>query len=400
MDLSQGGIKKRLVTKMHNMKKVFILLSIFLLIPLCTACWDYREVDKMTIVEGIAVDRAANGELLLTFEAVDLQGGKSETPIKSVLIESQGETFMSAIRNTISKDFPKLYFGHTTVVILSREIAEEGVIKIIDFLLRDAEPRLNVNLYVSEEKTASEILNYKPSMSEILSEELTNILDEQKNLAKALMVPAYKFVNAVTDEGVSAVLPSLCITDNVDGKTIKLCGTAIFKEDKLQGFISDEETYALSFILDEVKGGVIVANIEPETDKKKVSLEIMESSTKIKPQYSNNKLSVEVNINTETFLNENMSSTDLNNEQKRKELKKNAEEQLKDRIERLIEKMQTGYGADIFGFGNSVYKNIPRIWKDKGEEWDKIFRDLDVTVKTNIEIKHLGLLSESIKIGD
>ncbi|HHU89667.1 MAG TPA: Ger(x)C family spore germination protein, partial [Clostridiaceae bacterium] len=241
---------------------------------------------------------------------------------------------------------------------------------------------------------------YKPSMSEILSEELTNILDEQKNLAKALMVPAYKFVNAVTDEGVSAVLPSLCITDNVDGKTIKLCGTAIFKEDKLQGFISDEETYALSFILDEVKGGVIVANIEPETDKKKVSLEIMESSTKIKPQYSNNKLSVEVNINTETFLNENMSSTDLNNEQKRKELKKNAEEQLKDRIERLIEKMQTGYGADIFGFGNSVYKNIPRIWKDKGEEWDKIFRDLDVTVKTNIEIKHLGLLSESIKIGD
>ena len=62
--------------------------------------------------------------------------------------------------------------------------------------------------------------------------------------------------------------------------------------------------------------------------------------------------------------------------------------------------MQTGYGADIFGFGNSVYKNIPRIWKDKGEEWDKIFRDLDVTVKTNIEIKHLGLLSESIKIGD
>lgn len=382
------------------MKKTFILLYIFLLMPLCTACWDYREVNQMTIVAGLAVDKTHTGDYLLTFEAVDLQGVQSDKPVKSVLIESQGETLMDAIRNTISKDFPKLYFGHTTVVILSREIAEDGVLKIVDFLFRDAEPRLNINLYVSEEKTANEIMKYKPSMSEILSVELTNILDEQKNLAKALLVPAYKFVNAVAEEGVSAVLPSLCIVDNVDGKTVKLCGTAIFKSDKLQGFISDEETYALSFILDEVKGGVIVTNIESETEEKALSLEIMESSTNIKPVYSDNKLSVEVNIDTKTFLNENMSTKSFGDEQNREEVKKNAENQLKDRIERLIEKMQKGYGADVFGFGNSVYKNIPKLWKEKWEEWDIIFRDLDVTVNINIEIEHTGLLSDSLKLGD
>lgn len=382
------------------MKKTFILLYIFLLMPLCTACWDYREVNQMTIVAGLAVDKTHTGDYLLTFEAVDLQGVQSDKPVKSVLIESQGETLMDAIRNTISKDFPKLYFGHTTVVILSREIAEDGVLKIVDFLFRDAEPRLNINLYVSEEKTANEIMKYKPSMSEILSVELTNILDEQKNLAKALLVPAYKFVNAVAEEGVSAVLPSLCIVDNVDGKTVKLCGTAIFKGDKLQGFISDEETYALSFILDEVKGGVIVTNIESETEEKALSLEIMESSTNIKPVYSDNKLSVEVNIDTKTFLNENMSTKSFGDEQNREEVKKNAENQLKDRIERLIEKMQKGYGADVFGFGNSVYKNIPKLWKEKWEEWDIIFRDLDVTVNINIEIEHTGLLSDSLKLGD
>lgn len=382
------------------MKKAVILLYTFLFIPLYTACWDYREVDQMTIVAGLAVDKTHTGDYLLTFEAVDLQGVQSDKPVKSVLIESQGETLMDAIRNTISKDFPKLYFGHTTVVILSREIAEDGVLKIVDFLIRDAEPRLNINIYVSEERTANEILKYKPSMSEILSVELTNMLDEQKNLGKALLIPAYKFVNAVAEEGVSAVLPSLCITKNVDGKAVKLCGTAIFKEDRLQGFISDEETYALSFILDEVKGGVIVTNIESETDEKEVSLEIMESSTKIKPLYSDNKLSVEVKIDTLTFLNENMSTKDFRDEQNREELKKNAEALLKEKIERLIEKMQKGYGADVFGFGNSVYKNIPKLWKEKGKEWDEVFNDLEVTVKTNIEIKHIGLLSESIKIGD
>ncbi|NLE25841.1 MAG: Ger(x)C family spore germination protein, partial [Clostridiaceae bacterium] len=187
------------------MKKFFILLGIFFLMPLCTACWDYREVEQMTIVSGIAIDKTYNGDYLFTFEAVDLQGINSEKPVKSVLIESEGETFMSAIRNTISKDFPRMYFGHTTVVIMSREIAQDGAIKIIDFILRDAEPRLSINLFVSEEKTAGEILKYKPSLSEILSVELTNMLDEQKNLSKALMVPAYKFVNALTAEGVSGV---------------------------------------------------------------------------------------------------------------------------------------------------------------------------------------------------
>lgn len=382
------------------MKKFFILLGIFFIMPLCTACWDYREVEQMTIVAGIAIDKTYNGDYLLTFEAVDLQGINSEKPVKSVLIESEGETFMSAIRNTISKDFPRLYFGHTSVVILSREIAEEGAVKIIDFLLRDAEPRLNINLFVSEEQTAGEVLKYKPSMSEILSVELTNMLDEQKNLSKALMVPAYKFVNALTEEGVSGVLPSLCIIKNVEEKTVKLCGTAFFKEDKLQGFIDDEETFALNFILDEVDGGILVAKVGSGIDEGRISLEIMNNSTKIKPVYSDNKLSVEVEIDTKVSITDNASKIDISDKKSREEVKKIAEEQLREKIESIIEKMQKSYGVDIFGFGNSFYKDFPEVWKEKGKEWDKIFKNIEVTVVTNIEIKHLGLLSKPIKMGD
>ena len=385
---------------MNSLKKLLTLLYVFLFIMLCTACWDYREVDRLTIVAGIAIDKAYDDDLLLTFEVADLLGAKSDKPIKSVLIESRGETFMSAIRNTLSKDNPRLYFGHTMVAILSRDIAEEGAMKVIDFLLRDDEPRLNINLFVSEEKTAGELFKYKPSLTELFSVELTNILDEQKNLAKAIPVPAYKFVSAVTAEGISAVLPSLCIIENAGGKTVKVGGTAIFKEDRLQGFISGEDTFALSFILDEVKGGVIVAKKDSDTGEKKVSLEIIESKTDIKPVYSNDKISIEINIDVKTFLNENMAGIDLKGEDKRAELKKCAEKQMNERIEKLIKKVQEGYGADIFGFGNSVYKNIPEVWKEKKDEWDKIFRELEVTVKTNIEIKHLGLLSDPIKIGD
>lgn len=383
------------------MKKLYLLLYIIMFIPLTTACWNYREVDRITIVTGFAIDKKDDqGNYLLTFEVIDFQEASNEQKIESILIESEGETLMDAIRNSISKNFPKLYFGHTTIVILSREVASDGALNVIDFMFRDAEPRLNINLFVSEEKTAGEILKAKALTSELMSVEITNILDEQISLSKALPVPAYKFVNALVEDGISGVMTSLCTVENNEEKVVKLCGTAVFKEDKLQGFINDEETYALSFILDEVKGGIIVANVGSETDEEKISLEILESSTKVKPVYDDNKLSIIVSIDTKVALIEHNSKKSYNDEEGRKELKRIAEEQLRDKIESTIEKVQKEFGADIFGFGNRFYKELPQVWKERGKEWNIIFKNLEVRIETNLEVKHTGLLSEPIKIGD
>lgn len=382
------------------MKKLLLLLYITIFIPLTTACWNYREVDKLTIVTGFAVDKTDQGNYLLTFEVVDFQEAKDGQTIKSVLIESEGETILSAIRNSISKNYPKLYFGHTTMFIISQEVARDGVLKVIDLIFRDPEIRLSINLFVSEEETAGEILRAKALAAEQVSVELTNILDEQKSLSKALPVPAYEFVNAVSEDGISGIITSVCTAVNNEEKIVKLCGTAIFKEDKLQGFINGEETYALSFILDEVKKGIIVVNVGSETEKEIITFEILKNSTKVNPVYQNNKLSIIVSVDTEVDLIEQSSENNYNDEKERKELEKISEEQLKNKIESIINKMQREFGADIFGFGNQFYRELPKVWKEKGNEWGELFKDLEVTVETNIDIKHSGLLSEPIKIGD
>ena len=382
------------------MKKLFLLLYIIIFIPFTTACWNYREVDQMTIVQGFAIDKTEQGNYLLTFEVIDFQESGTEQKVKSVLIESEGETLMSAIRNSISKNSPKLYFGHTTVVIISQEVAREGVLKVLDFFFRDAEPRLNINLFVSENETAGEILKAKALTSEILSVEITNILDEEKSLSKALLIPAYEFVNALVEDGISGIMTSVCTVENNEEKVVKLCGTAIFKEDRLQGFINNEETYALSFILDEVKGGIVVANLGSKTDEEKISLEILNSGTNVKPVYKDNKFSIIIDIDTKVALIEHNSKKSYNDEEGRKELKKIAEEQLKNKIENIIKKIQREFGVDIFGFGNRFYKELPEVWKEQGEKWSEIYEDLEVSVVTNIDIRHTGLLIKPIKNGD
>jgi len=40
------------------------------------------------------------------------------------------------------------------------------------------------------------------------------------------------------------------------------------------------------------------------------------------------------------------------------------------------------------------------VWKEKGKDWDNIFRNLKVSVETEIELKHTSLLTEPVKIGD
>lgn len=381
------------------MRKLIILLYVCIIILTLTACWNYREVDRLTIVAGFAIDKTDNGNYLLTFEVVDMHEAGKEGKVRSVLIETEGETLLDAARNTISKNFPKLYFGHATIAILSKEVARESLLGVIDFICRDAELRLDIHLFVSEGETAGEILKAKALTTELLSFEINNILDEVKSLSKAIPMRSYEFVNLLGGKGVSGMMTSLCTVENNNEKVIKLCGTAIFNRDKLQGFINGDETKTLSFIIDEVKGGVIVAKVGPKAIEDRISLEISESKTKIKPVYKDNKLSIEVNINTSVFLDEHASKENYNDEEGLEKLKKIAEKQLKDEIESLIKKVQTEFGSDIFGFGYFVYKNIPKVWKQQEDKWDEVFKNLEVKVEPKIEILHTSLLSKPVKIG-
>lgn len=40
------------------------------------------------------------------------------------------------------------------------------------------------------------------------------------------------------------------------------------------------------------------------------------------------------------------------------------------------------------------------MWKEQGEKWSEIYEDLEVSVVTNIDIRHTGLLIKPIKNGD
>jgi spore germination protein KC len=373
-----------------------ILLQIFIL----TGCWNYREIEKLTIVAGVAIDKGKNHKYQITVETIEISGGQDIKPV-SKQISIEGETIFDAVRNEISLSGKKLYWSHTKVVILSQEIAKEGILRVVDWFNRDSETRADVLLLVSKEKKARDIFKGRGMTDQIKSFELAEMLKSEKSLSKAPITELWKFANDLESSGIVATLPSVHLQKNGSHYSPQINGTAIFSRDKLIGFIDSAETNNMLFALDEIKGGLLNINGINGKYRTPISLEIFKSKTKKEPIIQNGKIEYNINIDTSVSLDEMGASVDLLEPGKLKQLEIHAGNVLKTRVERCIKHIQSSYGVDVFGFGKQLQKEKPEIWKQLASRWEKgKFNELKVNVSTKVHIKGSGMLSKPIEIGD
>lgn len=208
------------------MKKLTItlLLIIFSVIMSITSCWNYREVDKLAIAAGIAIDKGLDNQYEMTVEIIKISGGK-DTKKSSYLVTAQGRTLFETARNLISITGSRIYWSHTKVIILSINIASEGMSSVLDWYTRDIETREDVSILISKEKTAKEILNNNIS-DDILSFTLSEILENQKNLEKSPVTDILKYDIDSKTKGISSIIPSIELVETVNKKEPQIVGTS------------------------------------------------------------------------------------------------------------------------------------------------------------------------------
>lgn len=379
-----------------KIKKELILMIIsFLCLTLMSGCWNYREIDQMIVVGGVAIDKGDNGQYLVTVEAIQAAGG-TEAKTFSRQFTMSGSTIFDAVRNMVTITGKKLYWSHTKVVILSKEVAEEGILKFLDWFQRDSETRADINIIVSNQKTAREILIGKHPAQEIKSIELEEMLKNQKPLSKAPVVEIWKVINEIESPGISVILPTV----GMKGKEPQMIGTAVFKEDKLLGFLSGIKTQDLLFIRDEIKGGILVVGQDEANLPSRLSLEIFKSKTKIAPVFYGEDITFNINIVATVVIDEISGLESMIDEKYIKTVKTHAEEMLNARIARFIKEIQSQYGVDIFGFGAKIRQEEPQKWKELEPNWETKFKEVDVKVTTKLNIKGSAMMSEPLKMGD
>ena len=390
---------RKLVIKL-KINKAFILIFVLIFNSIVlTGCWNYKEINELAIAAGVAVDKNADDTIHLTIEVVNISGGAKTTTYEPKFVETDGDTFFEAVRKAITKDGRRIFWSHAKVAIISEELAREDVLKYLDFLFRDAETREDSWLLISREKTAGEILQSKGMLSPIVSYQLDDTMRSQKSISRFPYIQLYEFFDRMFYEQVSAILPAVQLIEQHGQKTPQIGGTAIFKKEKLVGFLNEEDTKAALWLRDEIKGGlVILKNVAGTKDR--VTLEIFKSKSKITPVIKAGVLKMKVEVDLDTGIGEIMGSTDYISSPGKEKLIKDAEEQIEKDIKKVYTQVRDKYNTDIFGFGRRVEMKMPSAWNQIKSEWDDFFTDLEIEVTVNLKIRGSASTRTPLKAGE
>ena len=382
------------------MKKSWIWLCLFLLSGFTSGCWDRKELETLAIVSGIGIDLAQDGEnYQVTFQIIRPDavlggdgsaggggGGSAQKPFWA--LKAEGETIFAAIRKATFESSRRLFLSHNEVVIINEEVAQKGILPVIDFLIRDAEPRLSQWLLVTPDQ-AGEVLQIENKLEKIPAAGIALQMQNYFATSKVRAVSLHEFAAQLLEKTTANTVPVITIIETDGEKGLRLERTAVFKEDKLAGYLDQKATRGLLWVLGEVRGGIIVLDL-PETGGK-VGIEISGATAKISAAVKERPLKLLVEINLEAILGEKTIKQNLVSPEKISFLEKLTEEAINSEVEAaLIQARQLG--ADIFGFGAYLHRHHPKEWKGLQHEWERHFRQLEVAIKAKATILEVGLI--------
>ena len=382
-------------------KKLFmiILCTLFL-----TGCWDRRELNELGIVLATGLDKGSAGELVLTSQVVRPAairkqggGGGQESPIE--IITARGSTVFEAIKN-ISKEFDKnVTFSHNKVLLIDEQLARDGLLPILDFLARSYEIRGTCWMIIAKDSMASKILGEKHGMNNTQAIYMNDIIVNKKQNSEVSAINILDMLKAVGGNEINPICGVMEIiqekTKEVTHKGVKLTGTAVFKKDKLVGFLSDIETRGLNWVTGEVKGGVI--NVPSPTIKNKlIAIEIKRSSVSVKPKIEDETISFVIEVKEEGAIVEEQTLTDVSKLPVLEEIENSQKMVIEKEIKRTVDKVQKEYGSDNFGFGKALNDKYPDKWKEVKDRWEDMFPEVKYTVEVDAKIRNTGLLQKSV----
>ncbi|MET3656419.1 Ger(x)C family spore germination protein [Sporosarcina psychrophila] len=386
-------------------KYTFVLLILSLVL---TGCWDRRELNEIAITLALGIDKV-DEEFQLTAQVVvpsEVSMKQSSGRSTVTLFQATGETIFEAFRKMTIDSPRKIYPGHLRMLVIGEELAKAGVGESLDLLSRDWELRSDFYVVVAKDKTAAEILNVTTPIESIPANKMFNTLKtSEENWAVTKGVTLDELLGDLITDGKDAVLTGIQVfgnqevgssKQNVESITpaaqIQYDYLAVFRKDKLVGWLNESESKGYNYIIDSVKS--TVASI-PCPEKGKVSIEVIHSKSEMKGKINKGKPEVNVTIEVEGDVGAVECHIDLTETKSIDALEKSYEKELKEIVRQTIETLQKQYKSDIFGFGQAIHRSNPKTWKKIKNQWDEEFTELTVNVEVDMKIRDTGTVSNS-----
>ncbi len=347
--------------KIRVVLKIVLYVSVAIWMLTIIGCWNRVELDQRAIVKGSAIDKApgVDGKLMVTTEIVNppevvspLVGGGGDAPA-SWIISSTGWTIFDAVRNMVMQSDKKLFWSHSRVIIIGEGLAREGVAPVLDFYTRDHELRRNTTIIIAKGSTGKEIIGVEHKIGGVTSRTIDSLSQAAFATSAAVQVPLSEFIGLLLCDKCAAIAGRIEFIESgepegkldegegteeaeeneengegnnnsekeeteledmkdelIEGEFLRYSGAAVFKGDRLVGWLDRKEARGLNWVKGNIESGIIVIK-SPEDQGKNTGIEIISADSKVKTEFKDGKPHITIEIEVTGNIGDQLSSADL-----------------------------------------------------------------------------------------
>ncbi|MEC1717030.1 Ger(x)C family spore germination protein [Schinkia azotoformans] len=399
-------------------------ILIFTTLLILTGCWDQEEIDQRAYVLGIGLDKTSHkGIIKVTYlisnpEAGSTQvGGGSQEPTHETITFNAPDFIRSqnianaVIAKTITYDILDFF-------VVSEDFAKDkDFIRWIYDATKDRDIRRDTRLIITKETANKFIENNKPKL-ETRRHEYFEIMF--KDSIKIGLIPDSTIHNffRITEADADLFITAYATTEQdedtaelnsdpeliagklkVTGNTnpAQFLGSAIFKEGRMIGTLSVEETRIAELMNTAMEMPSFLASFpDPFMEGYWITArytQINDPEIKVDVTQKTPKIRVNLPLLVEVLTDHSMVNY-ANNKDKRDELKEHMKKRIQERIAALVKRTQEEFLGQPFGFSLAARKHFLTIPQWEKYDWMKSYPDAVIEISVDITYGEFGRQSE------
>ncbi|CAM3684444.1 Ger(x)C family spore germination protein [Marinicrinis lubricantis] len=396
------------------MRRRAVALLIIMILLVTTGCWSRRELNELALVVGLSIDAAPNNQFDVMVQVVipsqistqDTGGGRGGGQTTVTSYEARNKSIFEAFREMKTSAPRRLYFSHLRILILGNDLAEKGIANALESLTRDPEFRSDFYVAIARDHKASDYLKIMTQLEQIPANKLFDSLElAQRIWSEAHAITGNELINDMISLGKEAAITTLSMTGSkeqgmkpanvelIDPPVrMKFRGLAALRRDKVVGYLDTNESRGYNYITNNVH--ISAKNhLCPEQSDYWV-LEVRSAKSKIKTQINQGLPTATIKIEMEGDISEYRCKEDLTNPKTINTLEQINDEEIEKMIMKSVKKAQS-LRSDIFGVGENIHKQHPKVWKQLKSDWPSIFSDMKFEIECSTTIQRTGTLNKS-----
>ncbi|MDP4093620.1 MAG: Ger(x)C family spore germination protein [Bacillota bacterium] len=400
---------------MRKIRMLYLLLFIIFSTFIFSGCWDLREINELGLVTAVGIDKGNSpNRYSVTVQIANPTSQKSSDNKGSQqgnevwIGTEEGASLFDAVRKLVNISSRRIMWAHNNVIIIGESMAKEGIIPIVDYFTHNPELRLKTAIVIAKGEAKNYITakvgmespsgvsfifleGYRALTAESVESHMLEVSTELENEYGNPLISEVSLKEATMQSGSED-------SKKKSSETIELSGAALFKKDKMLGWLSPEEARGVSWMLNETDDTVVTVT-DPEYGNKNVAVETMNVRAKIKSEVINGIPHFSVHISGKGKIVEEDGTTSQSMSEVKEYAEKLVDKKIEDEIKNSMEVVQKKYGVDVLGFAAIVHAQNKREW-DNGlkYKWQEIFPQITVIVSADINIQSSVLHQQPMKI--